>query len=121
MKEGNYEQSNRNREPKRWGWKKTTTAMNLGVGLALEGKKVLLIDADGQGSLSICAGIETPKELNYTLATVLGKEIMNEPVDPAEGIHHFEGVDLMPCNVELSGMMSPWLKWRIKMTDHSSS
>lgn len=83
---------------------KTTTAMNLGVGLALEGKKVLLIDADGQGSLSICAGIETPKELNYTLATVLGKEIMNEPVDPAEGIHHFEGVDLMPCNVELSGI-----------------
>ena len=50
---------------------KTTTTVNLGVGLARQGKRVLLIDADPQGSLSICLGIKNPDELEYTLATNL--------------------------------------------------
>ena len=56
---------------------KTTTTLNLGVGLAREGKKVLLIDADPQGSLTISVGINEPDQLDYTLANVL-MDIVNE-------------------------------------------
>lgn len=75
---------------------KTTTAANLGIGLAKAGKKVILIDADAQGSLTASLGYEEPDEMEYTLATVLGKIINEETIDPQEGIlHHEEGVDLM--------------------------
>lgn len=84
---------------------KTTTAANLGIGLAKAGKKVILIDADAQGSLTASLGYEEPDEMEYTLATVLGKIINEETIDPQEGIlHHAEGVDLMPSNIELSGL-----------------
>ena len=84
---------------------KTTTAANLGIGLAKAGKKVILIDADAQGSLTASLGYEEPDEMEYTLATVLGKIINEETIDPQEGIlHHEEGVDLMPSNIELSGL-----------------
>ena len=84
---------------------KTTTAANLGIGLAKAGKKVILIDADAQGSLTASLGYEEPDEMEYTLATVLGKIINEETIDPQEGIlHHEEGVDLMPANISLSGM-----------------
>lgn len=84
---------------------KTTTTANLGIGLASAGKRVLLIDADAQGSLTASLGYEEPDALEYTLATVLGKIINDETVDPQEGIlHHAEGVDLMPSNIELSGL-----------------
>ncbi len=84
---------------------KTTTAANLGIGLAKAGKKVILIDADAQGSLTASLGYEEPDEMEYTLATVLGKIINEEAIDPQEGIlHHEEGVDLMPSNIELSGL-----------------
>ena len=84
---------------------KTTTAGNLGIGLAAAGKRVLLIDADAQGSLTASLGFEEPDALEYTLATVLGKIINDEPIDTQEGIlHHEEGVDLLPCNIELSGL-----------------
>ena len=87
------------------GVAKTTTAGNLGVGLAKEGKKVLLIDADAQGSLTASLGYREPDTYDYTLSTALGKIINEEDWDPEEGIlHHSEGVDLMPGNIELSGL-----------------
>lgn len=87
------------------GVAKTTTAGNLGIGLAKEGKKVILIDADAQGSLTASLGYREPDTIDYTLSTVLGKIINEEEWDPEEGIlHHNEGVDLMPGNIELSGL-----------------
>lgn len=84
---------------------KTTTCANLGIGLAQEGKKVLLVDCDPQGSLSISLGYSQPDSLPVTLATVMGKVLSEEPISPEEGIlRHAEGVDLMPANIELSGM-----------------
>ena len=87
------------------GTGKTTTTENLGVGLALEGKKVLLIDADPQGSLSASLGIGEPDALKVTLSTILMNVVNEENIDPEEGIyHHEEGVDLLPGNIELSVM-----------------
>ena len=87
------------------GTGKTTTSANLGIGLARGGKKVLLVDTDPQGSLSISLGYSQPDDLPVTLATVMGKVMSESPISPQEGIlHHAEGVDLMPANIELSGI-----------------
>lgn len=84
---------------------KTTTCANLGIGLAMEGKKVLLVDADPQGSLSISLGYSQPDKLPTTIATMMGKVITDTVIEPKEGIlQHHEGVDLLPANIELSGM-----------------
>ena len=84
---------------------KTVTCVNLGIGLAREGKKVLLIDADPQGSLSISLGVQEPDKLSYSLATVMMNIINDEKIDVRKGIiHHEEDVDLMPGNIELSGL-----------------
>ena len=84
---------------------KTTTCANLGIGLVQEGKKVLLVDSDPQGSLTISLGNPQPDQLPVTLTTVMGKVLTEEPMDPKKGIlRHDEGVDLMPANIELSGM-----------------
>ena len=84
---------------------KTTTAVNLGVGLACNRKKVLLIDADPQGSLTISLGIKNPDALDVSLATVMDAAIEDRPMDESAGIlHHGEGVDILPSNIELSGM-----------------
>ena len=84
---------------------KTTTCANLGIGLTQEEKKVLLVDSDPQGSLTISLGNPQPDQLPVTLATIMGKVLNEESTDPSEGLlHHDEGVDLMPSNIELSGM-----------------
>lgn len=83
---------------------KTTSCLNLGIGLARIGKKVLLLDADPQGSLTRSLGYE-PNTIQITLTSILSKIIEEEPITSTEGIlHHAEGIDLMPANIELAGL-----------------
>lgn len=87
------------------GVAKTTSTVNLGVGLANQGYQVLLIDADPQGSLTISLGVKNPDDLDVSLATVMDAVIDDEPIEEEAGIiHDEEGVDLLPANIELSGM-----------------
>ena len=112
------------------GTAKTTTCENLGIGLAMEGKKVLLVDADPQGSLTIVAsllwlvvctacrfifarhadiaismGWQQPDELLTTLSVLMQKAMNDQSIPPGEGVlHHAEGVDLIPANIELAGL-----------------
>ena len=87
------------------GTGKTTTCVNLGIDLAREGKKVMLIDCDPQGSLTISLGYPQPDTLPVTLADLMGKVLSDAPIDPGEGVlHHTEGVDLLPANIALAGM-----------------
>ena len=84
---------------------KTTTTVNLGIGLARKGNKVLLIDGDPQGSLTISLGYREPDQIEVTLATKLLNIITEEEMDLEEGIlSHEENIDLMPANIELSGL-----------------
>lgn len=84
---------------------KSTTCVNLGIGLARKGKRVLLIDADAQGSMTACLGIAEPDELDVTLVNLMEKVVNDDPWEPGEGIlHHEEGVDFLPANIELAGM-----------------
>lgn len=87
------------------GTGKTTSTVNLGIGLAREGKKVLLLDADPQGDLTTSLGWTDQDSLPVTLSTQMEKVIRDEPIQAGEGVlHHKEGVDLIPANIELSGM-----------------
>ncbi len=84
---------------------KTTTCVNLGIGLAREGKKVLLVEADAQGSMAVSLGIAEPDELDVTLVNIMEKLINDEDLKLREGIiHHEEGIDFIPANIELAGL-----------------
>lgn len=84
---------------------KTTTAVNLGIGLSREGKKVLLIDADAQGDLSICLGILNPDESNAAFPIILADALTDKDYCINNLIlHHKEGVDFISSNIELSGI-----------------
>ncbi|MCP1110272.1 ParA family protein [Ohessyouella blattaphilus] len=87
------------------GCAKSTTAVNLSVGLARAGKKVLAIDNDPQASLTASLGYKQPDQLEVTLATKMGDIILDKESNLFQGIlHHEEGIDLLPANIELSGM-----------------
>ena len=87
------------------GTGKTTTCENLGIGLAQEGKKVLLVDTDPQASLTVALGYPRPDDLSFTLSDAMEKVMLEQLIAPGEGLlHHPEGVDLMPANIMLSGL-----------------
>lgn len=87
------------------GTGKTTTCENLGIGLAMEGKKVLLVDTDPQASLTISLGYPVPDRISPTLSDLMKKIVSDQSIESGEGIlHHPEGVDLVPANIELAGM-----------------
>lgn len=87
------------------GCAKTTTTVNLGAGLTRMGYKVALIDADPQGSLTASLGFVEPDELGITLANIMMNVINEEEIDEDFGIlHHKEGMDLIPANIELSAL-----------------
>lgn len=84
---------------------KSVTTASLGIGLARQGKRVLLIDNDPQSSLTVCLGYPKPTELPITLANIMAGIIRDEPHPASSGvIQHLEGIDLVPSNIELSGI-----------------
>ena len=65
---------------------KTVTTENLGIGLAMEGDRVLIVDADAWGSLIASLGFGEPDDLEFTIAPIMGHLINVEPVAPVEGL-----------------------------------
>ena len=85
---------------------KTTTAVNLGVGLAQQGKKVLLVDADPQGSLTVSLGVKNPDELDTTISELM-EVVVDYGILSAQDrgiLKNIEGVDLVPSNIGLSSL-----------------
>ena len=84
---------------------KSTTVYNLGAGLALEGKKVLMLDADPQGDLTKMLGQRKPHDLPLTLANAMNNVVTGTvPHDHPEIMHHHEGFDFVPGNRSLSAV-----------------
>lgn len=82
---------------------KTTICVNLAAGLAKEGKRVLVIDADSQGHSTISAGYDRILEMKETLSEVMNMLISGEEFDPSYGILHTDrGYDLLPSNIRLA-------------------
>ena len=84
---------------------KTTTALSIGVALAKENKKVLLVDADPQGNLTTSLGYYQQEDMPITLANLMYAEIMDEEIDINDAIlHHEEKIDLIPSDISLSAI-----------------
>ena len=84
---------------------KTSTTVNLGAGLIRQGYDVLLIDLDSQANLTMALGFQNPDDMDFTISNMMHKAVKEERIDPAEGIlATAEGIDLMPANVQLSGL-----------------
>ncbi len=84
---------------------KTTTTFSLGVALAKEGKKVLLIDADPQGDLTTCLGYYNQDEIQNTIGTLMYDTMQDKKINIEDTIlHHKEGIDLIPSNLDLSAL-----------------
>ncbi len=84
---------------------KSVTAVNLAIGLAKLGKKVVAIDLDAQGSLTVSLGYTEHDKLPITIANLMERTIEDDDISPTDGIlHHDENIDLIPANIELSGM-----------------
>lgn len=81
---------------------KTATCINLGIGLARAGKKVLLVETDAQGNLAASLGIDEPDELEITLANLMEKVINDEEIEPGEGILHHEEAIYLTAGCSLS-------------------
>ena len=84
---------------------KTTSTVNLGVSLADKGNRVLLIDADAQANLTMALGYNKPDDLSITLSTIMQDIMDDNDFNVGDGIiHQREGIDLLPSNIELSGL-----------------
>ena len=87
------------------GVSKTTTVLNLATALSMMGKKVLAVDIDPQGSLSICAGVDNPDKLTHTTYSLLSAALNEDKLpEPNEYIISCgKIIDVIPCNITLSG------------------
>ena len=84
---------------------KTSTTVNLGAGLVRQGYDVLLVDLDSQANLTMALGFQNPDDMVFTISNMMHKAVKEEQIDPAEGVlTTAEGIDLMPSNVQLSGL-----------------
>ena len=84
---------------------KTAAAVNLSIGLARQGEKVLLVDSDPQSDATASLGFRNSDSFDVTLSTLMLKIIQNQPIAKGEGVlRHDEGIDLVPANLELSVM-----------------
>lgn len=87
------------------GVAKTTTVLNLATALSIMGKKVLAVDADPQGSLTICAGVQSPDSLIHTTYSLLNAVLNEDKLpEPSEYIISCEKIDVIPCNISLSAI-----------------
>ena len=82
------------------GVAKTTSALNIGAALAIEGKSVLLVDLDPQGSLSKCAGFRSLDDDPTTYEVIKGDADINQAIKTKQGVKPY---DVLPTDIRMSG------------------